>query len=82
MKVAFLLLTIEDYGKLISYCIERDICVFRTYWDERKKDRRCYTIDWINKRCNYSDISYYEREGYDVVVPRFKLDSYGKYQME
>lgn len=30
-KVAFIISNIEEYGKLIAFCIENDICVFRTY---------------------------------------------------
>lgn len=38
-KKAYLLMSIEEYGKFIAYCIENDITVFRTYWDEREKRR-------------------------------------------
>ena len=38
-KVAYLIANIEDYGKLMAFCIKHDICVFRTYWDERKKGK-------------------------------------------
>ena len=36
-KKAYLLISIEEYGKFIAYCIENDISVFRTYWNEREK---------------------------------------------
>lgn len=48
-KVAFIISNIEEYGKLIAFCIRNDICVFRTYWDEREKGDRCYSIDWKEK---------------------------------
>lgn len=49
-KVAFIISNIEEYGKLIAFCIENDICVFRTYWNEREKGDRCYSIDWKEKK--------------------------------
>lgn len=33
-KKAYLITNIEEYGKFISFCINKDICVFRTYWNE------------------------------------------------
>lgn len=69
--------SIEDYGKLISFCIDRDISVFRTFWDEAQKDERCYFINWVDKRCYYSTEDYFTREGYIVVDPVFHLDPYG-----
>lgn len=48
-KNVYLILDIEEYGKFISYCIEHDISVWRTYWDEREKGNRCYQIDWGKK---------------------------------
>nr|DAH63483.1 MAG TPA: hypothetical protein [Caudoviricetes sp.] len=78
-KQAFLIVNIEEYGKLISFCINNDICVFRTYWDEREKGDRCYNIDWKEKRCYYSSRRYYENNGYEIVSPTFQLNEYGKY---
>jgi hypothetical protein len=79
-KKAFLIANIEEYGKLISFCINNDICVFRTYWDEREKGDRCYNIDWKEKRCYYSSRRYYENNGYEIVSPTFQLNEYGKYK--
>lgn len=78
-KRAYIIENIEEYGKLISYCIEHDINVFRTYWDEREKNNRCYAIDWKERRCYYSSKKYYEENGYEIIVPEFKLTQYGKY---
>ena len=78
-KKAYLITTIEDYGKLISYCIENDIQVWRTYWDDREKGNRCYSINWEERRCYYSSRQYYENEGYEIVTPFFILDKYGNY---
>jgi len=80
-KRAFLITNIEEYGKLISFCIENDVTVWRTYWDEREKGDRCYQIDWQEKRCYYSSRRYYENEGYEIVTPTFLLDKYGKYKI-
>ena len=78
-KKAYLIENIEEYGKLISYCIQHDINVFRTYWDEREKTDRCYAIDWQERRCYYASRKYYKENGYEIVVPEFQLTQYGKY---
>ena len=78
-KVAFIISNIEEYGKLISFCIRNDVCVFRTYWDEREKGKRCYSIDWKEKRCLYSSLSYFKDNDYEIVSPIFQLDNYGNY---
>ena len=77
MKRAYLILNIEEYGKLIAYCIENDVSVFRTYWDEKKKGCRVYQIDWKEKRCYYSDKSYFEENGFEIIIPEFYFDEYG-----
>lgn len=81
-KVVYLILNIEEYGKLLAYCIEKDISVFRTYWDEREKGNRCFNVDFNDKRCYYSDINYYRELGYSVVVPKFIIDKFGCYQID
>ena len=78
-KRAFLIESVEEYGKLIAFCISKDICVYRTYWDEREKGSRCYNIDWKQRRCYYSNIRYYEYNGYEIVKPIFRLNAYGEY---
>ena len=30
----YLLKNIEEYGKFMAFCIDNDISVFRTYWQE------------------------------------------------
>ena len=82
MKKAYLIRSIEEFGKLMSLCIEKDISVFRTYWDEREKGSRCYRIDWQEKRCYYSSREYWENEGYEVVVPVFVVNQYGNYRFD
>ena len=76
-KIVYRIKNIEEYGHLMAYCIEHDIRVWRTYWDERKKDERCYNIDWNDKICYYGSESYYRREGYTVVEPKFEFNEYG-----
>ncbi len=80
-KKAYLITNIEEYGKFVSFCIENDVNVWRTYWDEREKGDRCYNIDWQEKRCYYSSRRYYEENGYEVITPTFHLDKYGNYKM-
>lgn len=79
MKKAYLILNIEEYGKLMAFCIENDITVWRTYWDEREKGDRCYEINWQEKRCYYSSRRYYEEKGYEITIPDFVLDKFGEY---
>lgn len=79
-KVAFIISNIEEYGKLIAFCIENDICVFRTYWNEREKGDRCYSIDWKEKKCLYSPRLYYENNDYEILSPIFKPNEYGDYR--
>lgn len=81
MKKAYLIASIEEYGKLISFCINNDISVWRTYWDEREKDDRCFNIDWENKRCYYASKRYYENEGYKIITPIFYINKYGNYKI-
>lgn len=76
-KKAYLITNIEEYGKFISFCINKDILVWRTYWDEQEKGDRCYAIDWKEKRCYYSSRLYYENNGYEIIVPTFTLNTYG-----
>lgn len=81
MKKVYLISSIEEFGKLMSLCIEKDISVFRTYWDEREKGSRCYRIDWEEKRCYYCSREYWKTKGYEVVVPVFAVNQYGKYDV-
>ena len=81
-KKAYLLINIEEYGKFIAYCIENDISVFRTYWNEREKGDRCYSIDWQQKRCYYSSRKYWESEGYEIIIPNLYADKYGNYKID
>lgn len=81
-KIALKISNIEEYGKLISFCIKNDVCVFRTYWDEQEKGNRYYSIDWKEKRCYYGPKVYYEMFDYEIVSPIFKLDEYGTYKLK
>lgn len=82
-KVVFLIKNVEEYGKLISYCIQKDIVVFRTYWDERTKGDICYDIDFIKNRCFYANRKYYEcYEECEIVEPIFVLDNYGHWYVD
>lgn len=80
-KVAFIISNIEEYGKLIAFCINNDVCVFRTYWDEREKGERCYSINWKEKRCYYGPKLYYEMYDYEIVSPVFQLEIDGTYRL-
>lgn len=87
---AYLLKDITEYGKLMAYCIEHDICVWRTYWDEREAGERCYCINWQEKSCRYSKDFYkkrcslfWERDvKYQIVRPVFSVDQYGVVTLE
>lgn len=80
MKV-YLIKNIEEYGKLIAYCIENDISVFRSYWDDREKSNRCYNISFKDKRLYYSSKEYYENEGAEIVIPEFYCTNFGEYRI-
>ncbi len=79
IKYAYVISNIEEYGKLISFCIDKDVCVFRSFWDDREKGNRCYSIDWDENKLYYSSISYYRDEGYHIYKPLFLLDAYGNF---
>lgn len=81
MKKAYLISNIEEYGKFIAYCIEHNIAVWRLYWDERQKGSRCYQVEWNEKRCYYATKAFYEDRGYEIVIPQFHCDEYGKYNV-
>lgn len=80
-KEAYLITNIEEYGKLISFCIDNDISVFRTYWSDQDKGNRCYCIDWKEKRCYYASRRYYETKDYKVITPAFQINAYGEYKI-
>lgn len=80
MKV-YLIKTIEEYGKLIAYCIENDISVFRSYWDAREKGDRCYHVSFKDKRLYYSSKEYYENEGAEIIIPEFYCTNFGEYKI-
>ena len=79
MKTAYLISNIEEYGKFIAFCIDNDISVWRTYWNEREK--YCFNINWKEKRCYYSSKQYYLNEDYVLKTPNFEIDEYGKYKL-
>lgn len=81
-KIAYRISSIEDYGKFMAFCINKDINVWRTYWDEREKGDRCYSIDWREKRCYYSSKRYYIDNDYTVIDPTFSMNAFGDYYIE
>lgn len=80
-KTAYLINSIEDFGKLITYCIYNDISVWRTYYDDRDKGNFCCEINWKDKRCYYSSLYFYKNEGYTIVIPKFEIDKFGRVQL-
>ena len=82
IRTAYLITNVEEYGKFISFCINNDITVSRTYWNEKDGGGRCYNIGWKEKRCYYGPQCYYEKAGYEIVIPNFTLDVYGDFQIE
>lgn len=77
MKYCFLISDISHFGFLIAYCIEHDISVFRCYWDNRVKGKRCYLLDPIAKRLSYASLDFCFSEGYDVISPLFYFNNFG-----
>ena len=78
-KIAYRISSIEDYGKFMAFCIDKDINVWRTYWNEQEKGDRCYNIDWKEKRCYYSSERYYIDNDYTVIDPTFSMNAFGDY---
>lgn len=81
MDKVYLIKNIEEYGKLMAYCIENDIVVFRSYWDDREKGNRCYSISFKDKRLYYSSKEYYENKGAEIIIPEFYCDNFGEYKI-
>ena len=81
-KIAYRISSIEDYGKFMAFCIDKDINVWRTYWSEREKGDRCYNIDWKEKRCYYGSERYYIDNDYTVIDPTFSMNAFGDYCIE
>ena len=42
----------------------------------------CYKIDWKQKRCYYGSKEYYKSEDIDIVISKFHINEFGKYQLE
>ena len=81
MKKAFIINNLEEYGKLVAFCIDNDISVWRTYWDEREKDT-CYSINWKEKRCYYSNKKWWINNGYTICTPIFYINEYGRVKIK
>lgn len=80
-KVAYLINDISEFGKFVAFCIEKDISVWRNYWNQREAGTHCYTIDWKNRACQHSSERFYREEGYKIVVPEFRVDAYGNWMI-
>ena len=81
MKKVYKISNIEQFGLFIAYCIDLDICVFRTYWREIEKGNRCYCIDYVEKRCYYSSEEYWLSKGYNIITPKFYFNDFGIVKM-
>ena len=85
-QTVYLLKNIEEYGKFMAFCIDNDISVYRTYWQEIFKGEIAYFIDWKSKRCFYVGVKL-KKDGniiddnYNVVSPIFTFDKYGKIEL-
>lgn len=81
-KIAFVISNVEEYGKFVSFCINNDISLWRTYWDERVKGDIAYSIDWKDKKCFYGHKNFYKNNGYEIIVPTFEITEYGNYKLQ
>ena len=82
-KVVYLIENVTEYGQFLAYLIDRDIHVWRIYWDARANDR-CYHIfeDCLGKcHCHYGSRCYYEREGYEIRRPIFGVNEFGRIEV-
>lgn len=78
----YLIKNVEEYGKLMAYCIEHDISVWRTYWNEKEAGSICYNPDFRDKRCYYAPAQFYKNGGYEAVTPKFGVDQWGNITLE
>lgn len=77
-KICFLIDNVEDFGKLVSYCIEHDISVFRSYYIPG----HYYHIDFDLKRLFHSKKEFYQEEGYVLKKPKFIYTRYQEYILD
>lgn len=77
-KICFLIDNIEDYGKLVSYCIEHDISVFRSYYIPG----HYYEIDFDSNKLFHSNQEFYKEEGYILQRPKFIYTRYKEYILD
>lgn len=78
---AYLIRSIEEYGKFVAYCIDNDISVWRLHYDDREKAKFCLEIDWKAKRCFYSSLVFYLGKNYKIVLPKFEIDKFGRVEL-
>lgn len=81
MENVYLISNVEEFGKLMSFCIDNDICVFRTYWNEQEKGKICYCVNFRDKRCSFGTMQFYVKQGYQIRIPIFEVDDFGKYRL-
>lgn len=80
-ETAYLIRSIEEYGKFVAYCIDNDISVWRLYYNDREKGKFCLKIDWEEKRCFYSSLVFYLGINCKIVLPEFEIDKFGRFQL-
>jgi len=81
IKKAFIIENIEEYGKLMAFCIDNDISVWRTYWHNDNTDIY-YSINWIEKRCYYARKQWWIKNEYKIFKPIFYKDEWGKIKIK
>ena len=79
-EVVYYIDNIEDYGYFIAFCIDKDVSVWRAYYNTREP--KCFQIDWKAKRLYYATVDFCKEEGYKVVRPEFVIDEYGKIELQ
>lgn len=79
-NVVYYIDNIEDYGYFIAFCIDKDVSVWRAYYDT--KTPKCFKIDWKEKRLYYSSVDFYKEDGYKVVRPKFIINEYGGIELQ
>ena len=74
-STAYLIKHIEEYGKLMAYCIQNNIDVSQAPWEEYTSNRCCSYIDVNKCRCLCNTYEYYKSKGYKITEPAFYVNS-------
>lgn len=79
-EVVYYIDNIVDYGYFIAFCIDKDINVWRAYYETREP--KCFCIDWKERKLLYATADFYKECDYKVVRPKFVINEYGGIELQ